>query len=106
MPRSFSQKKNKRQRSAPKNPIDKFPEHLKKEGNLYLEGVVESSSRSFYFCKGENGMDFLCTSNKLDNLRIKVITGDRVVIEVPLLALEPDAERQRGRIVFRYKTQH
>ena len=103
MPRSSSNKKSKSQKAPPSFP-ERFPDHLRREHHLYLEAVVESANRGFFVCAAENNMSFLARADKLEKLyRVRMLPGDKVVVECDLRNLDPSADRQRGRIVWRHR---
>ena len=79
-----------------------FPPHLKKDTCVYMDGVVESGAHGHWKIKLDNGMNALATARKLENIRINLLPGDKVTVEIPALGLNPK-EVIRGRIVWRYR---
>lgn len=83
---------------------DSLSEKYKKPSCLYLDGVITKGAHGKYHVSLENDMNALATANKMNNLKIGLMEGDKVVVEIPLLSLNPN-ERVQGRIVWRYKQQ-
>ena len=103
--KSYSQKRAPRSRKSV-NPIEGkqgFPQHLRKDDCIYIDGVVDKAIRGTYHVTGSNEMSFLCTARRMESLRVSIMPGDNVVIEIPLLGLEEGSEKQRGRLVWRYR---
>ena len=80
-----------------------FPEHFKKTGCLYVNGVISHACRGNYIVTLENGMEGVMTSRKLEGLKVSLLTGDAVVCEIPTAGFEPNAKRLRGRVVWRIR---
>ena len=103
MPRSSNNKRNKKSKTPPQMPSE-MPNHLKRDHMVYVDGTIVSKNRGFYVVEGDNQMNFLARADKLEKLyRLQMLVGDRVTIEVDLRCLDSSSERQRGRIVWRYK---
>jgi len=79
-----------------------YPEHLKKEGCIYLNGEVTFSSRGVYKVAMENGMESICSASKMDHKRVGILPGDNVTVEIPAVSLSPGCP-VRGRIVWRIR---
>ena len=77
-----------------------FPDRLKKDGCIYLNGEVTFSSRGVYKVMMENDMEALCTATKMDHRRIGILLGDKVTVEVPTASLSPGSPI-RARIIWR-----
>lgn len=104
--KTYSQKRAPRTRK-PSNPIEgcgDFPERLRKENCIYIKGVIDKAVHGIYHVTGENEMQFICTARRMEALKVGLITGDKVCIEIPLLGLEANAERQRARLVWRFRS--
>lgn len=102
MSKSSSSKKNKKAKT-PLVVTDMMPASIKKDHHIYIDCVVESANRGFFVCLSDS-YQFLARADKLEKLyRIRMIPGDKVVVELDLRNLDPKAERQRGRIVWRYR---
>ena len=74
-------------------------EHLSKQDAIELEGkVVEPLPNAMFNVELENGKTILCTiSGKIRMNYIRILPGDRVVVEISPYDLT------RGRITYRYK---
>lgn len=79
-----------------------YPDHLKKEGCIYLDGEITFSSRGFYKVAMENGMESICTANRMDHKRVGILPGDQCTVEIPAASLSPGAA-VKGRIVWRIR---
>jgi len=104
--KSVSQKRAPRSRKK-SNPIEgnqDFPEKLRKENCIYINGCIDKAVHGIYHVTGENEMQFLCTARRMEALRVGLMQGDKVVVEVPLLGLEAGADRQRARLVWRFRS--
>lgn len=85
-----------------KSPMTEYPESRKKRDHIYMEGVIEYHAHGKYKVLLENGMDCLATANKLDFLKVNLLVGDNVLIEIPTSGLSPDSRyKVSGRIVYR-----
>ena len=104
--KSYSQKRATRskQPSRPNEGFHDFPERMKKDDCLYINGVIEKSTHGIYHVTGENEMQFLCTARRMEALKVGLMPGDKVAIEVPLLGFESGAVRQRARLVWHYRS--
>ena len=80
-----------------------MPDNMRKPDCVYIRGEVIKQSHGTYIVAAENEMEVICTARKLENKRLAVIEGDQIVVEIPLLAMEPDQPRQKGRIVWRIR---
>ena len=67
---------------------------------MYLDGEVTSNAHGTYHVSLTNGLTAICTARKLENLKVGLMPGDVIVVEVPLLSLNPN-EIIRGRVVWR-----
>ena len=103
-PKNQNQRRTKK--SKHKQPVsgDGFPERLKKNDCIYINGVVTQNAHGFSHVELENEMLAVCTSRKLDAAKISILMGDSVVVEIPTAGLEPGATRIKGRIVWRFRT--
>lgn len=81
-----------------------YPEHLKKDACIYLEGTVTHSSRGVYKVQMENDMESICTASRMDHKRVSLLVGDNVTVEIPTASLSPGSTI-RARIVWRMKKQ-
>jgi len=79
-----------------------FPKSLHKDGCLYIDGVVDSGAHGHWKVELENGMEALTTARKLEKIRVGLLPGDKVAVEIPALSLNP-LEKVRGRVVWRYR---
>lgn len=72
---------------------------LSKQDAIELEGkVIEPLPNAMFNVELENGHTILCTiSGKIRMNYIRILPGDRVVVEISPYDL------QRGRITYRYK---
>ena len=104
--KSFSNKRAPRSRkqTTPIEGCQDFPHKLRKEDCIYINGTIDKAVRGIYHVTGENEMHFLCTARRMESLKVGLMPGDRVVIEVPLLGLEAGCDRQRARLVWRYRS--
>ncbi len=80
-----------------------YPENLKKEGCIYLDGEVMFSSRGVYKVMMENGLESICTASKMDHKRVGILLGDNVTVEIPAASLSPGSAI-RARIVWRIRS--
>ena len=80
-----------------------FPEQMKKNSCIYMNGEVSHSCKGTYKVKMENGMNSICTASKMDHKRIGVLVGDYVTVEIPADSLYPGSAL-RGRICWRMKS--
>lgn len=73
--------------------------HLSKQDAIELEGtVVEPLPNAMFNVELQNGKTILCTiSGKIRMNYIRILPGDRVVVEISPYDLT------RGRITYRYK---
>lgn len=74
---------------------------MRKEGAIYINGVVEFGSHGTFHVTLENGMKCIATAKKLDYLKVGVLPGDPVVVEIPAVSLNPSDKFVKGRIVWR-----
>lgn len=104
MPRSVNNKRIQRRKDSgvPNEGSTGIPEKFKKSDCVYIDGTIEHSSHGFHKVAMENGMEALCTSRRMENLRVGLLAGDRVVVEIPTATMNPN-ERIRGRIVWRHR---
>lgn len=104
MPKSVNNKRTERRREnkVRNEGSTGIPEKLKKSDCVYVDGLIEHSSHGFHKVAMDNGMESLCTSRRMENLRVGLLAGDRVVVEIPTATMNPN-ERIRGRIVWRYR---
>ncbi len=79
-----------------------YPENLKKEGCIYLNGEVTFTSRGVYKVWMVNDMEAICTASKMDHKRVGILPGDNVTVEIPAVSLSPGCP-VRGRIVWRIR---
>jgi len=94
--------KRKSQKGKRSHSPRKFPDHLKKGSNIYMNGEVTSSCRGSYKVTLENGMSSMCTARKMDSyLKVSILVGDIVVVEIPPESLNPKEKYILGRIVWR-----
>jgi translation initiation factor IF-1 len=106
MPRTINNKRGARTKSGNTKSVEgktDIPEHLKKQDCLYINGDVIKQSHGTYIVTCEHELEIIATARKLENKRLEVLEGDRVVCEIPLNSLEAGAQRQRGRIVWRIR---
>ena len=80
----------------------KFPDHLRREHHLYIEGVILSQAHGKYKVRLDNGMESLATASKMRSLKVGLLEGDRVVCAIDMRSLSP-GETLRSRIVWRNK---
>ena len=104
MPQVQNKRSKNRKHHPPAEGSKGFPDRLKKSGCIYIDGLIEHTAHGTYNCKLENGLDAICTARKMENVRISLMPGDKVVVEIPASALNPNEERQRGRVVWRHQT--
>ena len=77
-------------------PSQEVMDLLKKEAGIEVQGMVEESSGSMYRVKIDQGPVVLAyPSGKMKKFRIKIVTGDRVKVELSPYDLS------RGRITYR-----
>tara|TARA_B100001059_G_scaffold66368_1_gene62867 strand:+ start:5662 stop:5985 length:324 start_codon:yes stop_codon:yes gene_type:complete len=79
-----------------------YPDRLKKDGCIYLNGVVTFSSRGVYKVLMDNDMEAICTASKMDHKRVGILPGDNVSVEIPAVSLSPGCA-VKGRIVWRIR---
>lgn len=79
-----------------------YPDKLKKDGCIYLDGEVTFSSRGVYKVNMENGLQSICTASKMDHKRVGILLGDNVTVEIPAASLSPGSAI-RGRLVWRIR---
>ena len=91
-----------KKQSVPVEGTSTLPNHLKKEGCIYINGIIDSGAHGFYHVNLENKMNALCTARRMEALKLSLLPGDDVVIEIPANSLNP-TERLNGRIVWRIK---
>lgn len=103
MPRVISKRKQSRKSLPPAEGKTGFPDQHHKEGCLYIDGVIEQSAHGFYHVTLTNKMLAITTARKLENARISLMAGDKVVVEIPTSALNPNEDKIRGRIVWRHR---
>ena len=97
-------KRSKNRKSHPPAQGNKgFPDRLHKSGCIYIDGVIDHAAHGTYNITLENGMSATCTARKMENVRISLMPGDKVVIEIPTSALNPNEEKQKGRVVWRHQ---
>lgn len=75
---------------------------MKKEGCIYINGVVDQGSHGTFKVTLENEMSCVATAKKLDFLKVGVLPGDPVVCEIPAAGLSPSDKFVRARIVWRF----
>lgn len=76
---------------------------MRKEGCLYIDGVIDNGAHGIYHVSLENGLPAVVTARKMEALRLSLLQGDNVVVEIPALSMSP-SEKLKGRIVWRHKT--
>ena len=79
-----------------------LPDRLKKADCLYLNGVISKQAHGVFHTDLENGMTAICTARRMANIKISLMLGDKVVVEIPTATLNPN-EQLRGRIVWRQR---
>lgn len=79
-----------------------FPERLRKEGCIYIDGLVTHSCRGKHKVDLENGMKAITTASKMDHRKVSILIGDKVLVEIPALSLSPNGNIN-GRLVWRYR---
>ena len=79
--------------------LHRTPDRVSKQDAIELEGtVVEPLPNAMFNVELENGRTILCTiSGKIRMNYIRILPGDRVVVEISPYDLT------RGRITYRYK---
>ena len=107
--KSRSSKKNRQKQGSPRAKAPKegtfaFPEHLKKDKFIYMDGVVESHAHQFFKVRLKNGIETLCTAKRLEHMRVGLMTGDKVVAELDPLNFSQGETTLKGRLVWRYKS--
>ena len=104
MSNKIENKRSKRNNHKP-NPerSASLPEKYRKEGCLYIDGIISNSSHGIYIVELDNEMKANCSARRMEHLRVSILDGDKVTVEIPTASLEPNAEYQRGRIVWRTK---
>lgn len=60
-------------------------------------------AHGIYHVNLENQLNVIATARKMEQLRVGLLEGDKVVVEIPAAALNPNEAHQRGRILWRYK---
>jgi translation initiation factor IF-1 len=81
-----------------------YPESRRKRDHIYMEGAITYHAHGKYKVLLDNGMDCISTANKLDFLKVNLLIGDRVLIEIPTSGLSPDGKyKVQGRIVYRFR---
>ena len=102
MSKKIENKRSKRNNHKP-NPerSSSLPEKYRKESCLYIDGLITNSAHGIYMVELDNGMVANCTARRMEHLRISLIDGDRVTVEIPTASLEPNATHQRGRVIWR-----
>jgi len=67
-----------------------------------MVGEVSTSCRGSYKVLLENGMECVATARKIDSyLKVTILVGDTVTVEIPTASLSPNEKYIRGRIVWR-----
>ena len=103
MTKKIENKRSKRNDHRPKPERSASrPEKYQKEGCLYIDGLITNSAHGTYIVELDNGMVANCTARRMEHLRVSILNGDKVTVEIPTASLEPNAEYQKGRIVWRF----
>lgn len=77
-----------------------FPNQFKKDSCAYLNGEVSLSCYGIHHVLLQNGLKCICTSRKMDKLKIKILVGDVVTVEIPMSSLST-IDDLKGRVVWR-----
>ena len=104
MSNKIENKRSKRNDHKPKPERSaSLPEKYRKEGCLYIDGLITNSAHGIYMVELDNGMVASCSARRMEHLRVSNLDGDKVTVEIPTASLEPNPESQKGRIVWRTK---
>ena len=76
---------------------------MKKQDCLYLDGEITLASHGKYIVDlADTPLEAICTARRMEKLRIGLMQGDVVTVEIPLLSMEPNSKRVHGRLVWRH----
>ena len=67
-----------------------------------MDGVIEMGAHGTYHVTLENGLPAICTARKMESLKLSLLPGDDIVVEIPALSLSP-TETVKGRVIWRHK---
>lgn len=67
-----------------------------------MEGAITKACRGTYFVNLSNEMECLATARKMDSyLKVSLLEGDKVTVELDPLNFSQGEEKVRGRIIWR-----
>ena len=82
-----------------------LPKHLVKADKIQIHGYIQQSCHGIYHVDLENGMKCLATARKMDAyMKVNLLMGDKVVVEIPPESLSANEPKVRGRIIWRCRT--